>query len=965
MDNIWAVKIDIKTGIIGEPIYKENNARTSVMQILLSDNGMVKDVTSQNIVFNFKRADGGLTKQDLSKVDDGVSVINAMVGSFQVKLDVNALAYPGLVKCDIDFTLGEDLLSTPTFQFMVSASIGQLRINYISEIETKITDWKTKVDAIMASGATGIAPDNSITDDQLKDTGIKATVAQNTSDIAENVASLANMSAQLPLKAPQSQLDTANINLNKAMTDIIVNNEKIANNTSAIISIASGSPKGVYVALSNITADASAVKTNIYITSSDGNWNYWNGTAWVSGGLYQSTAIADKSIPPSKLDRLYVSGVKKPNIFDKSTVTNGYYVSYTTGVLMAVEDWSTSDYIDVAALSNYIESGYGSTIGQVALFNSSKTFVSGLLSSSQFVIPTGVAFARISVKTANISTTQFELGTVATNYGEYGVEGKPSTITNDMIISKSIKDDKLFSTYAKYIIGKNKFNKATATMGYYVNQGNGLLVANASWASSDFIEIDPLLGVMISGTGGQTAYYNQYKTWIGGSTTNILNNLPNNAKYIKTSIALATPTTINTVQVEQGTVVTQFEPYSFGINPSDIGRNPGFNFTKIISISMKADGSGEFLNMCKAIDYINSKGDNSAYTIYQIRAEEGIYDLFDGFTIEELTSTRGIELPNNAEIIGIGNKHKIVLKAEFADGVSDAIKINASGLNIMRGGTLRNLTVTGLNTRYAVHADTIASISDSEYLGIIEDCVFIYYGTNALYNGNPWGGNCWGSGNHSGSTRKFKNCDFIAYNGSNPFGLHSNIGFTKNTYTRFENCRFMSTKPTGLLSFRAISSGVINRVDFIGCTSNCFISLDITDGCDYDFDIQGYGNTILPHYDHTTENLYVDFREEVLHFANNTGATITMGTPVKLEGTTQVTPLINTDTSVLFSGVALEDIPTGTCGAIRYKGYMFLSKARVSASVGSKIGVVNGALAVVTTGDYVGIVDVNGFLKLI
>lgn len=39
----------------------------------------------------------------------------------------------------------------------------------------------------------------------------------------------------------------------------------------------------------------------IYIGTDTGNWYYWNGSSYVSGGVYQSTAIADNSISTSKI----------------------------------------------------------------------------------------------------------------------------------------------------------------------------------------------------------------------------------------------------------------------------------------------------------------------------------------------------------------------------------------------------------------------------------------------------------------------------------------------------------------------------------------------------------------------------------------------------------------------------------------------------------------------------------------
>lgn len=65
-------------------------------------------------------------------------------------------------------------------------------------------------------------------------------------------------------------------------------------------SIASGSPKGTYATVSALTTAFPSGNTNIYVVTADGNWYYWNGSAWTSGGTYQSTGIVDNSVTTAK-----------------------------------------------------------------------------------------------------------------------------------------------------------------------------------------------------------------------------------------------------------------------------------------------------------------------------------------------------------------------------------------------------------------------------------------------------------------------------------------------------------------------------------------------------------------------------------------------------------------------------------------------------------------------------------------
>jgi len=66
--------------------------------------------------------------------------------------------------------------------------------------------------------------------------------------------------------------------------------------TIGLQSLASGSPKTDYATLALLQAGIPAGNTSTYLTT-DGNWNRWNGTAWVVGGVYQAIPLdAGRSI---------------------------------------------------------------------------------------------------------------------------------------------------------------------------------------------------------------------------------------------------------------------------------------------------------------------------------------------------------------------------------------------------------------------------------------------------------------------------------------------------------------------------------------------------------------------------------------------------------------------------------------------------------------------------------------------
>ena len=76
--------------------------------------------------------------------------------------------------------------------------------------------------------------------------------------------------------------------------------------------LASVSPKGTFANLSALQQAHPNGDSGTYITTDNKNWNYWSGSAWVSGGIYQSSAV-------SPLETFaFVAGDKPINFNDAS-----------------------------------------------------------------------------------------------------------------------------------------------------------------------------------------------------------------------------------------------------------------------------------------------------------------------------------------------------------------------------------------------------------------------------------------------------------------------------------------------------------------------------------------------------------------------------------------------------------------------------------------------------------------------
>lgn len=62
--------------------------------------------------------------------------------------------------------------------------------------------------------------------------------------------------------------------------------------TAQLQNMASASPKGTYSNLANLKQAKPNGDTGTYITTDNKNWNYWNGSDWIPGGIYQASAVS-------------------------------------------------------------------------------------------------------------------------------------------------------------------------------------------------------------------------------------------------------------------------------------------------------------------------------------------------------------------------------------------------------------------------------------------------------------------------------------------------------------------------------------------------------------------------------------------------------------------------------------------------------------------------------------------------
>ncbi|MFJ7855311.1 GDSL-type esterase/lipase family protein [Peribacillus frigoritolerans] len=413
--------------------------------------------------------------------------------------------------------------------------------------------------------------------DALKDKDDKiATVNTQLAITVKKVNGVTPVNGNVTIPVPE--VDTSTL---ATKTEVVAKADKTYVDTK-VASVASGSPKGTYATLAALQTAFPTGNSNIYVVTADGNWYTWNGSAWVAGGLYQSTGIANGSVSINKTDFVKLSD----NRFNKDHPDNklGYYLNTTGGETVA-SSYYIGHKIDVVAGEEFTIRNGETASG--AFYKADGTFLqkigtaSGVAAPFTFTVPASASYMRVNgTDKTKISTDMVVKGNVyPSTYIPYSVKlddpFKLSTTQKtevDSILSTFPVKEENLSTLIKYEISDNLFDLSKITTGNYLS-GSGVYIANSGYYTSDFFPVkngDTVNYANDSSMGTNNKLFlfdanKAYLTSIDGTLdagnafkTVILNNL--NVAFVRISHINAKQTTaMLTVNKAYPTV---FKPYS-------------------------------------------------------------------------------------------------------------------------------------------------------------------------------------------------------------------------------------------------------------------------------------------------------------------------------------------------------------------------------------------------------------------
>lgn len=212
----------------------------------------------------------------------------------------------------------------------------------------------------------------------------------------------------------------------------------------------------------------------------------------------------------------------------------------------------------------------------LVFYDAEKTKISNITANTiTFTTPQNCKFIRFAIGsnvTEKPTWTQLELGSTSTSYEQF-VGGTPSPNPSYPQPIQTVTGEQTVS-----IIGKNLFNKNAVTNGGYIDT-NGEVVAWETFGYSEYIRVIGGQTYSYSGTANNVGYsakaawYDSNKNFISAFSFGQSGQVtaPATAKFLRTSVRIASPSGLDTYQLELGSTITTYEAYRATNYPISLG----------------------------------------------------------------------------------------------------------------------------------------------------------------------------------------------------------------------------------------------------------------------------------------------------------------------------------------------------------------------------------------------------------
>ena len=279
--------------------------------------------------------------------------------------------------------------------------------------------------------------------------------------------------------------------------------------------------------------------------------------AQIVGTTAINAVPADKSITNKKMSFPVVEGMDSINLFDKATVTLGKYVEYNTGNIIDVSYYAYSDLIPISSSTVYtISAGL-----HFVYYDVNKVYISGVdnqASPCTFTTPSNAKYMRFTIfisPITNLDTVMMVLGSILpSTYVGFGKLLKLKSVSEKNIDDTLLnKINSVQGTEKLLRASPNLYNKATVTLGHYIEYNTGNIIAVDYYGYSDYIPIKSST-LYKTTVGVHFVFYDSNKTYISGLENSINGTIttPSNAMYVRFTVVCSPLTLLDTVMFVEG-----------------------------------------------------------------------------------------------------------------------------------------------------------------------------------------------------------------------------------------------------------------------------------------------------------------------------------------------------------------------------------------------------------------------------
>lgn len=334
-------------------------------------------------------------------------------------------------------------------------------------------------------------------------------------------------------------------------------------------------------------------KTRVYVYQgsesgyTSGNWYYWNGSAWTSGGTYNSAAVdtdktltqsdkpADSAVVGQQIGSLKesLSNNISPNLFNPAVAKANVAISSGDGSEMnGFSGWEATDYIFVSKndVLYFSSNGKPTPYSTGAFYDAQKKFTSGFgnpnVNNNITVVSDG--YARFSFNSKK-EKLQIEKGSRTTYipYGELKVKAEVSEVKAEVSEVKTEVSEVKAEVVKIQEDHTNLFNKDAVVKGAILAENGILEPTFTTWDASDYVHVKPGMVIYFSsneqpiGVVSTGAYFDADKKYLSGINNEpTVLTVPDGAYYLRFSKNGGLGDILNTLKIEQYGI-TKYTPY--------------------------------------------------------------------------------------------------------------------------------------------------------------------------------------------------------------------------------------------------------------------------------------------------------------------------------------------------------------------------------------------------------------------